>query len=181
MRATAFQTLLRRRRSIRKYTAKPVDKATQELLVEALLRAPTSRNGRSWHFVLVDDRTLLELLAQSKAQGSAFLKDASLGIVVTGDSSKTDVWVEDASIAAILVQLAAEEAGLGSCWIQIRNRPHDSETTAEHYVQKLLGLPDHLKVLAIVSLGYPDESKPGIPETELPFTQVSYNHFSDRP
>ena len=131
---TEFQDLLRRRRSIRKYTGAALEKQKVDLLIEALLRSPTSRNGRSWEFVLVDDRSVLERLSKCKPQGAAFLKDAALGIVIAGDSAKTDVWVEDASIAGILAQVAAESVGLGSCWIQIRNRSHDATSSAEQYV-----------------------------------------------
>jgi nitroreductase len=177
---TEFQDLLRRRRSIRKYTGAALEKQKVDLLIEALLRSPTSRNGRSWEFVLVDDRSVLERLSKCKPQGAAFLKDAALGIVIAGDSAKTDVWVEDASIAGILAQVAAESLGLGSCWIQIRNRSHDVDTSAEQYVQGLLGLPEHLKVVAIISVGQPAEEKPSLPTSDLPFAKVSRNRYSQR-
>ena len=175
---TVIQDLLRRRRSIRKYTGVALEKQKLDLLIEALLRSPTSRNGRSWEFVLVDDRSVLEHLSKCKPQGSAFLKDAALGIVIAGDSTKTDVWVEDASIAGILAQVAAESVGLGSCWIQVRNRSHDAATSAEQYVQGLLGLPETLKVVAIISVGQPAEEKPSLPASELPYTKVSRNRYS---
>ena len=178
---TGIAELLRHRRSIRKYTTEPIGKQQRDLLVEALLRSPTSRNGRSWEFVVVDDRATLVSLSQSKPQGAAFLKDAALGIVIVGDSAKTDVWIEDASIAAILVQVAAESLGLGSCWIQVRNRNHDTGTTAEHYIQRFLGLPEALKVVAIVSIGHPAEEKQPVPESELPFAKVHHHRYSQLP
>ena len=52
----------------------------------------------------------------------------------------SDVWIEDCSIAAIIVHLAAESLGLGSCWIQVRNRQHNAETTSEDYVRDVLGI-----------------------------------------
>jgi nitroreductase len=170
--------LLRKRRSIRKYTSQPIGRQSRELLVEALLRSPTSRNGKSWEFILVDDPSLLAKLSTAKPQGSAFLKDAALGIVIAGDSTKSDVWVEDAAIAATLAQAAAEWLGLGSCWIQIRNRPHDAETTAEAFIQRLLGLPENIKVASIISIGYPDETKPAIPSAALEYQKVKLNHYS---
>jgi nitroreductase len=175
-----IQDLLRRRRSIRKYTGAALEKQKVDLLIEALLRSPTSRNGRSWEFVLVDDRSLLDSLSKCKPQGAGFLKDAALGIVIAGDSTKTDVWVEDASIAGILAQVAAESIGLGSCWIQVRNRSHDAATSAEQYVQRLLGLPETLKVVTIISVGQPAEEKPAPSASELPFAKVSRNRYSQR-
>ena len=171
--------VLRSRRSIRRYTDKAVSREHQELLVEALLRSPTSRNGKSWEFVLVDDPALLDRLSQAKSQGGAFLKDAALAIVLAGDSSKSDVWIEDAAIAGIVVQVAAHSLGLGTCWVQIRNRAHDENTSAEAYVQRLLELPEQVKVAAIISVGHPAESKPAIPVGDLDFSKVRHNRYSE--
>ncbi len=170
--------LLRKRRSIRRYTSEPVNRQSLDLLVEALLRSPTSHNGKSWEFIVVDDPALLEKLSTAKLRGGAFLKGAPLGIVIAADSAKSDVWIEDTSIAAILVQAQAESLGLGSCWVQIRNRPHDAETSAEAFIQELLGLPEQIKVTAVISIGHPDETKPPIAADKLDYHKVKYNHYS---
>ncbi len=170
--------LLRTRRSIRKYAQKLVDGKTIDVLIEALLRSPTSRNGKSWEFIVADDRELLSQLSKAREQGSQQLRDAQLGIVVCADSSKSDVWVEDCSIAAILVQMTAHSLGLGSCWIQVRNRNHTAAMSAEQYIQSLLGLPQHIKVECMVSIGYPNESKNPIAASELTYDKVRHNHYS---
>lgn len=170
--------LLRTRRSIRKYARKSIDGNTIDVLVEALLRSPTSRNGKSWEFIIADDRELLSKLSKAKEQGSHHLRDASLGIVVCADSTKSDVWVEDCSIAAILAQMTAHALGLGSCWIQIRNRNHTETVSAEQYIQSLLALPPHIKVECMVSIGYPNEVKDPIADSELAYNKVKYNHYS---
>ncbi len=102
---------------------------------------------------------MLEKLSGAKPHGSTFLKDAQLGIVVCADPEKSDVWVEDASIAAIFIQLAATYLELGSCWIQIRERMHDETQTAEAYIGNQLNIPSHLKVESMIAIGYPAESK----------------------
>ena len=170
--------LLRTRRSIRKYAKKPIDSKTIDVLIEALLRSPTSRNGKPWEFIVADDRELLSKLSRAREQGSQHLRDAPLGIVVCADSAKSDVWVEDCSIAAILVQMTAHDLGLGSCWIQIRNRNYTEETSAEQYIQSLLGLPQHIKVECIVSIGYPNEIKNPIADSELDYEKIKHNHYS---
>ncbi len=170
--------LLRTRRSIRKYTQKPVDKKSVEVLIEALLRAPTSRNSKSCEFVIVDDRELLSKLSKTRESGSQHLQGAALGVVVCADSGKSDVWVEDCSIASILVQMTAHSLGLGSCWIQIRNRNHTDAMTAEHYIQGLLGLPGHIKVESIISIGHPDETKEPIKKDALEYTRARHNQYS---
>ena len=167
-----FMSLLRKRRSIRRFQAAAVEKEKVDLLVEAGLRAPSSRGLNPWHFVVVTDRGMLERLAQAKPHGSAFLKDAALGIVVCADAAKSDVWVEDASIATIVIQLAAESLGLGSCWIQIRERMHDPTQTAQSYIAGLLQVPPGVMVESVVAIGYPAETKPPRPGTELLYSQV---------
>jgi nitroreductase len=169
--------IVRTRRSIRKYEKKAIDKESLETLKEALLRCPSSRGINPWMFIFVDDPGLLKELAKTKEHGSSFLKDAALGIVVCGDETKSDVWVEDCSIASIVVQLAAQSLGLGSCWIQIRKRPHSQDKTAEAYIQGLLKIPLHLKVESIISIGYPAETKKPIPREKLEFEKIRYNTF----
>lgn len=155
----SFWSLIRKRRSIRKYKNKEVEPEKITLLTEAALRAPSSRGVNPWEFVVVTDRKLLGELSGCKPHGAAFLKDAPLGIVVCADSKKSDVWVEDASIAATFILLAAECMGLGACWIQVRGRMYDEKLTAAQKVAEILGLPNFLEVEAIVAVGYPDESK----------------------
>lgn len=169
--------LLRKRRSIRKFTADKITPETRQVLVEAALRSPSSRGGNPWEFILVDDPGLLGQLAQAKQHGSQFLKGAPLAIVVCADSTKSDVWVEDCSIAAIIIQLTAQSLGLGSCWAQIRNRQHDTDITAESYIRKLLDLPEQLKVECVVGIGYPDEKKLPVPADKLQHDKVKSNRW----
>jgi nitroreductase len=170
--------LLRKRRSIRKFTRDKVDPATVRLLVEALLRAPSSRGINPWKFVLVDDPETLAKLARSKQHGSEFLKGAPLAIVVCADGTKSDVWVEDCSIAAIIVQLTALSLGLGSCWVQIRNRQHDGGKSSEEYIRELLGLPGFIMVEAIVGIGRPGETKKPVPAEDLQYDKVMHNNYA---
>src|SRR6185369_3089445 len=99
--------LLRKRRSIRKFTAEKIAPEAIETIVEAALRAPSSRGINPWEFVLVDDPEILDKLSRSKQHGSEFLKNAPLAVVVCADGAKSDVWIEDCSIAAIIIQLTA--------------------------------------------------------------------------
>jgi nitroreductase len=116
----------------------------------------------------------------SKEHGATFLRDAALGIVVCGDDTKSDVWVEDCSIASIVVQLIAQSLGLGSCWIQIRKRDHSTHKTAEEYIRELLGLPMNMKVESIISIGYPAEIKKPIPLEKLEFEKIRHNTFEEK-
>jgi nitroreductase len=165
-------SLIQKRRSIRKFKANPVEPEKLDMLVEAALRAPSSRGLQPWEFVVVTDKDLLERLSRAKSYGSAFLGNAPLGIVVYADPTTADTWIEDTSIAATYIQLVAESLGLGSCWIQIRDRRHDDKVSAEDYVAEILHLPKGRKVEAIVAVGYPDEEKRPHSRENLPFEKV---------
>jgi len=153
--------LMRKRRSIRKFRKDQIARITIDDLKEAVLRSPSSRGNRPWKFFFVQDAGVITKLSRCKESGSAFLKDAPLAVVVCGDESASDVWIEDCSIAAIIVHLTAESLGLGSCWIQVRNRRYNSESTSEDYVRNILGIDFPVRVLAIIAIGLPDEKKSG--------------------
>lgn len=169
--------VLRLRRSIRKFEPRPVEREKLDLLVESALRSPTAVDRRPWHFIVVTDAELLLQLSEAKPSGSSFVKDAPLAIVVCADPEKSDVWVEDTSIASTIVHLTAADLGLGSCWVQIRLRDHDYQTTAEAHVAEVLGLPSGMVVESIVAIGYPADSKVGHDRSSLPFDSVSQERY----
>jgi nitroreductase len=170
--------ILRKRRSIRKYKNRPIENKKMDILIETLVRSPSSRNLNPWEFIIVTNKILLDQLSKSKRHGSEFIKGAPLGIVVCGDPEKSDVWVEDCSIASILVQVVAESLHLGSCWIQIRKRMHSDSMSSESYVRKVLDIPVRLKVESIIAIGYPDEEKIPHDRELLDFNQISYDYYN---
>ncbi len=169
--------LLRARRSIRSYTDNRIEPEKVEILKEAVLRAPSSRNIDPWEFIFVDDRALLKKLAGCKPHGARFLEQAALGIVICADGQASDVWIEDCSIASILVQMTAQSIGLGSCWIQVRNRMLDDQTSSEAYIRDLLNMPSHLKVESIVAIGYPAEAREPLPREDLKDEKIRINGY----
>jgi len=174
-----FLSLIQKRRSIRRYLPWPVEKEKIDVLIEAALRAPSSRGFNPWKFIFVTERDLLKMLSVTKEHGSSFLRNATLGIVVCADAVKSDVWVEDASIASIFIQLAAESIGLGSCWIQIRERMHDNEKTAQEYISEILNIPSELKVESIIAVGYPEKRKPTHAKEDLQYDKIYLNSYGN--
>ncbi len=164
--------ILRERRSIRRYKDRKIEDEKIERLMEAALRSPSSRGINPWRFVFVTDKPALEKLSKSKESGSGFLKGASLGVVICAVERESDVWVEDCSIAAIILQLAGQSLGLGSCWIQIRKRMHSSSLSSEDYVKQLLGLPGNFLVESIIAFGYADEDKEPIAREQLEYGKI---------
>lgn len=148
-----FTDLLRSRRSTRKYAPEPLEADDVVQLMEAALLAPSSKNKRPCEYILVDDRQKLEALSQCKNFGAAMLREAPLGIVVCARIDVSDVWIEDASVAATTLLYQAEALGLGACWVQVRERGLDDDTPAAMVVRSVLGLPAEVEPLAIISVG----------------------------
>ena len=174
-----FFDLIEKRRSIRKFKPAPVERKKVDKLIETALRSPSSRGFNPWQFVVVDQPEILEQLSTAKPHGSDFLKNAPLGIVVLADPEKCDVWVEDCSIASILIQLAAQALGLGSCWVQIRRREHNESTSAENYIREILSIPDTLRVESVIAIGYPNETKAPHPAHTLETEKVHINSYGN--
>lgn len=168
-----FLDLLKKRRSIRHFTDQPVEDEKVEQLIEVALRSPSSMSRNPWHFIVVQDAATIEKLALTKQHGASFMKKAPLAIVVAADPKKCDVWIEDCSIASILIQLCATDIGLGSCWVQIRERQDEAGKSASANVIEILDLPADHEVLSIIGLGYPTADKEGHLYDSLPHDQVS--------
>ncbi len=167
-----FFSMIKARRSIRQFLSKPVEPDKIDILMEAALRSPSSRGYNPWEFILVQDKAMLEQLAACKPHGATFLKNAPLGIVVVADPKVCDVWVEDTSIAATYIQLAAESMALKTCWIQVRKRDYKEGQSASERVAELLRIPSHLEVACIIAVGYPAESLPGHTRDTLNFNKI---------
>jgi nitroreductase len=169
--------ILQNRRSIRKFKAQVVEPEKVDMLTEAILRSPSSRGLNPWEFIIVTERDKLQALSQAKTHGSEFLAGAALAFVIAADPERCDVWVEDCAIAAITLQLMAVSLGLGSCWSQIRLRPHGDGQSAETYVREIVKLPERFVVDCIVGIGYPQEDKRGHSRDSLPFHKVHHESF----
>lgn len=172
-----FLQLLKNRRSCRRFTGEPVGQEAVADIMRAALMAPSGHRINPWEFILVEDKDMLRRLSVSKAAGSQLLEGAAMAVVVVADTTKSDVWIEDCSIATILMQLAAEERGLGSCWVQIRLRSDADGNPADENVRALLGLPPHYAVLSILAVGHRErESKP-FDEDKMQWEKVHVGRF----
>jgi len=146
--------LIKRRRSIRKYTPEPVTEAEVRQLLEAAMAAPSANNRQPWHFVVVRDQETKTLLAKTH-RWSGMIAQAALAIAVCGERSRSRHWVADTSAATENLLLAATTLGLGAVWIGIH-----PESGREGYVREALGIPEGIGVLCLIAVGRPAEHKP---------------------
>lgn len=156
-----FSEVIQKRHSVRKYTDQPVDREIIDTILGMAETAPSSKNTHSSAFMVIEDKDTLSAISEMRDRGSAFVKDAPAAIVVMGDTSKTDIWVENASISATFIQLAATALDLGSCWVHVRDRQRSKNDpslgTAEDYLRGMLGIKDEFKVLCVIAIGYEAE------------------------
>lgn len=176
----SYFDLLKNRRSCRLFTGEPVDKEDVCKLMKAALMSPSGHRYNPWEFILVEDKDTLKALSVSKAQGSALLEGAAMAVVVIGDTNKTDVWIEDCSIATIIIQLAAQELGLGSCWVQIRRRFDAEGVSAEDNVKRLLNIPENYAVLSIVAVGHKAREAKPFDEERMQWEKVHIGEFGGK-
>lgn len=172
-----FKDLVQKRRSIRKFTEEKLTPEQVEIIVRAALMSPASKRANPWQFILIEDKEMLEKLSECKKMASKFIAESALAIVVVADPLASDVWIEDATIATTMMQLQVEDLGLGSCWVQIRNRKTIEESPSEEYVRVLLDIPLQLQVLSIVAIGHKGQDRPPFDEDKLQWEKVHVGRF----
>lgn len=146
--------IIKSRRSIRKYKDEIPPEDLIKKCIEAALYAPSARNSQPWSFILVKDKETIQKL--SKAQPyTKFLEGAPYVIVALADEKKSNHWLEDMGCAIMALLLEAHSIGLGACWGAIYN-PESMER--ENHVRQVLDIPENLRIIACIGIGYPDET-----------------------
>ena len=140
------------RRSVRRYTDEHVNDEVVNTLLQAGMQAPSANNLQPWHFVVIDDRKILNGIPTFHPY-SQMLIDAPLAILVCGDTALEEVpeyISQDCSAAAQNILLAAHALGLGAVWLGIY-------PTGERVqgIRNLLQIPEQIIPILLISLGYP--------------------------
>lgn len=163
------------RRTIRKFKEKKVEKEVVMELMKTALVSPSGRNRKPYEFVVIDDKEIIKKLSVAKESGATFAADAPLMIVILGHENPT--WDDDCAIASTIIQLKAHDLGLGSCWIQTKEKVDSEGNATDENIKKILGAPPELKVHNMMALGYPDEEKPAYTDAEVDMAKLHFNKF----
>lgn len=163
------------RRTIRKFKEKKVEKEVVMELMKTALVSPSGRNRKPYEFVVIDDKEIIKKLSVAKESGATFAADAPLMIVILGHENPT--WDDDCAIASTIIQLKAHDLGLGSCWIQTKEKVDSEGNATDENIKKILGAPSELKVHNMMALGYPDEEKPAYTDAEVDMAKLHFNKF----
>lgn len=148
---------IRKRCSVRQYSDEPVAEDDLEEILAAALSAPTANNIRPWHIVVVTDPEKRAKLSNVH-QWAGFCAQSPVVLVFCGDGRRQPHWwIEDTCAALENALIQAAELGYGTCWIGIRGSEAEEGPgfEREEMVRDLLGIPEHIRVLALVSLGRP--------------------------
>ena len=169
----AMQAILTRR-SIRQYTDEPVQEAVVDELLTAACSAPSAGNEQPWHFVVIRDRNTREKITHVQPY-SGMLRDAPVAILVCGDpelemNQHRGFWVQDCAAATQNILIAANAKGLGAVWVGVHPQ---AEWVAG--IRRILGIPEHVIPLGLISLGHPAEKKE--PEDRLDRKRVHYDRW----
>lgn len=165
---------IKKRRSIRKYKDKKIEKEKIDEILKAGMFSPSAHGSRPWHFILVTDKKKKESISKMK-NWSYFCDNAPLVLVLC--SKKEKLWVENLAIAAENILLEAVNQGLGSCIIQVRNSTTLDNKDCEEYVRKLFAIPEDIRILFLITLGYPDEEKSEHKDQEFEKEKIHYQKW----
>ena len=165
------------RRSIRKYSSQNIEKEKIDEILKVALTAPTGRNLKPFELIVIRDSDALNQLSLSKNIGSAMLKEANAAIIILGNPELSNTWNEDCSIVSFSIQLKAFDLGLGSCWINVKDRKTSDNIDSEKYIKNIFRIPNHLKIVSILSLGYPNEEKPAHDDKDMDFSKIHFEKY----
>lgn len=155
--------------AVRNYADKPVPADVVRRIVQAGRLTGSSMNGQPWQFIVVENRETLRQMGKL-ARSGPYIAHAALAIVVAIE--KTEYAVSDASRAIQSMILTAWSDGVGSNWVGFLGPAH---------VKPVLGIPDHLDVLAILPFGYPGHSLGLGKKQRKPLSKVAHRERFDRP
>ncbi len=157
------------RKSVRKYLDKPVEEEKLHTLLRAGMAAPSGKDQRPWHFILVQDRAVLDSMAAGLPYAK-MLKDVRQAIVVCGDTTISSYWYLDCSAATQNILLAAEALGLGAVWTAAYPYQDRMEVVIKH-----AALPQNILPLCVIPVGYP--AIPHSPKDKYDTTKIHLNKF----
>ena len=161
-----------KRRSIRRFTGQTVKKDQIEEVLKAGMNAPSAGNEQPWHFLVIDDRKLLDKIPEFHPH-SKMLYEAPLAIVVCGDMSQVKYqayWPQDCSATTQNILLAIADLGLGGVWLGVYPREERVKN-----LQQLFGMPESIIPFSIIAMGYPAEQKP--PKDIFQASRIRYNYW----
>lgn len=169
--------VIKKRRSIRKYKQQDVEAEKIKEILKAAQFSPSANHLKPWEFIVVKDKQLKEKLSQTTPWAS-FAADSSVIIVILADEQKSNDWLEDGAVAAENIYLETVNQGLGTCWIQVRNQQNSQGKDSEKYVKEILRIPETMRIICLLPIGYPDEHLSEHDDKEYSEQKIHYEKYN---
>jgi nitroreductase len=166
--------VIKKRRSIRKYQEKEIEEDKLKEILRAAMFSPSAHDERPWEFVVVRSQKTKDLLAKTQ-KWSDFVNQAPVILVLC--SREVSYWVENLSIVAENIYLEAANQGLGTCFVQIREMKALEGGDAEEYIRRILSIPQNIRVLCLMPVGYPAEQKEEHTDLEFEKAKIHWEKF----
>jgi nitroreductase len=143
------------RKSVRQFEREKISSENLDIIVKAGFAAPSAMDQRLWSFIIIDDSSILNALAE-KLPYAKMLKEAGAAIVVCGKEDKDLFWIMDCSAATENILLAAQALKLGAVWTAVF-----PDKTRVDFVREILGIPNEYTPLNVIPIGKPKgDAKP---------------------
>lgn len=165
------------RRSVRKYKNKPIEKEKVEMLLRAAMQAPTAKNRQEWEFIVVDDKSILNKLAEIDKPGTNPIAEARLAIILLANikfcsDGAMIYWQQDLAAATQNIMLEAVNQGLGSVWIGM-----SPKNIRESGVKRIFNIDEDTKVASLISIGYPENENANNYIDRFNPSRIHYNSY----
>ncbi|MDD4819985.1 MAG: nitroreductase family protein [Flavobacteriales bacterium] len=166
---------IHQRKSVRNYTEEKVTNEQLDTLVRAAMAAPTAMNKQPWAFILINDRAVMDSLANVLPRAQ-MLREAAAAVIVCGDLNKAgeaeaqQFWIQDCSAASQNILLAAQSMGLGAVWTAVYPKEESIKD-----VKTFFGMPENIIPLNVIPIGYP--SKDENPKDKYKAENIHFNKW----
>jgi len=162
------------RRSIRNYIDKKISNKEILGLIDAAIYAPSACDIQGWHFIIVDDKKIIEKLVDRGA--ASFIKNSSQGILVLYDNRTDNIeymdYIQSAAAGIQNILLVAHSNGIGACWV--------CHLPSKKEIRDMFNIPSHYDPIAYIALGYPRGRVKERPRKYTIDEIVSFNRFESK-
>lgn len=167
---------IKKRRSVRKYKEKEIDREVLENLLMYASMGPSNGNSHPVEFIVVDDKDEIQKLSEMNSFATMYLAGAPVIVIVIANTDICKTWVEESSIAASYLQLLCEEEGLSTCWINLVEGKTQDKTSYEEYFKEEFGVKAPYRASCLIPIGYKKMGTKDHEEFDVS-SKIHYNKF----
>lgn len=154
--ADVVESVIKSRRSIRRYTDAPVSRETLDRIIGNGLAAPSGMNRQSYEIRVIDNPALLEEISRAANPNTSSIFVNATSVIFVANDTSYDLSPIDCGLLCQNIMLSAQSLGVGSCCLGIPVRLMKNSEACAKYMD-MLGFSEGYDFLVCIGLGYPDE------------------------